>query len=232
MADYRITCGLGSDSGLPEDRLVNVWHVRTGAEAGAGNAATAALLVPPFGNFYDNLRSMFSQDSLTGNVEHKVYALTKGGPGGADDSSVLLFTTSTNFNPEAFGPMPNEVAIALSFAADFAGAAEFAGATRPRSRRRGRVFIGGLTTNPAKQTVNAGGLRPSINGRTTMLAAATSLTSELGLLVGLDAAVSVYSRTDGVLRRVVEYSVDDAYDTIRSRGLERTTRTSVPAVGP
>lgn len=101
-------------------------------------------------------------------------------------------------NPDA----PREVAVCLSFFSD-----------RNIPRQRGRLYVG-----PWGQ--NAMALRPDAGLRGIVGALAGGLAG----IGGLDVDWSVWSPTDGVARPVSDWWVDDEYDTIRSRGLEGTTR--------
>lgn len=97
-----------------------------------------------------------------------------------------------------------ETAVCLSF---------YAGRNLPR--QRGRLYIptvitGQSTTSP----------RPNPTMR-TKVAALVPIFTALG---GADVDWCVFSRTDKVARSVTNWWVDDAWDTVRSRGLSPTTR--------
>jgi hypothetical protein len=158
----------------------------------------------------------------------KVYSLLKGAPGAADDVAVLLVddTFSTPNISQTSEAHVAEAALCLSMLASPQQVPEFQGIARPRSRRRGRAYIGGLnSTNAMSQSVN-GGKRPTLAARDVILDAAVTLKTSLAAVPLASAEMAVYSRTDGQMRPVTEIYVDDAYDTIRSRGLAPTTRTT------
>jgi len=218
-------------NGLPEDRSVNVWHVRTPAEVGVGSAVVAQTLVFPFATFYQAIDAYMPADSIsatTGAHSAKVYSLADGGPGAADDQTVLLvddtFTTpALAATGVSARPHPSEVAVCLSMAANPTVSPEFTGTTRPRSRRRGRVYLGPFINSGTTSETSNGGIRPIAAFRTALLNAAETLYDSL-LALTVSAEICVYSRTDGELRPITEFSVDDAFDTVRSRGVEATAR--------
>jgi len=108
------------------------------------------------------------------------------------------------------GSAPREVAICLSFYSE-----------RNIPRQRGRLYIP-WTVLLAGGGVGATGLRPS-QLAIDKVGALAPILSDLG-----DASDdwSVYSRTDDDARGVTNWWVDDEWDTIRSRGLRATARTS------
>lgn len=128
--------------------------------------------------------------------------------------------------PLSGGPMPSEVAIALSFHAAFGTDPEFAGTTRPRSSDRGRVFIGPLVMSSLIVGDDSTTHRPLVkpNVRAALLSNAQSyLQVSGGGLLGLQ----VWSRKNARVRPVVGFSVDDAFDTQRRRGERATLRQAV-----
>jgi len=99
---------------------------------------------------------------------------------------------------------PREVALCLSYFAE-----------RNVARRRGRLYIpcpiltGGTPTG-----------RPSAANRQKV----ADLVPIFAGLGGVDVDWVVWSRADGVARKVTDWWVDDEWDVVRSRGLTRTTR--------
>lgn len=132
-----------------------------------------------------------------------------------------LFTAAAPFGTMN---LPAEVAVCNSIHADLTGIEEEDAGTRPRARRRGRQFIGPLrdfamtssdTDDPAVTALF----------QTTLTEASQVL---LDAASGLPDAWqwSVFSRTEWVMRAVVGGWVDNAFDTIRSRGQKATARTT------
>jgi hypothetical protein len=113
----------------------------------------------------------------------------------------------------------------LCYHADFGTDAEFGpgGATRPRARDRGRVYIGPLSASGCISQ-EATTLRPFVsdNLRNTLIDAGRRLAN----FAGLPATWVVWSRKAAAVHNVVALSVDDAFDTQRRRGERPNVRTT------
>ena len=122
------------------------------------------------------------------------------------------------------GSYPSEVATCLSVTATATGIPEHApGGARPKSRHRGRIFIGPVS-NLTSATVGATSeIVVSDPYRQVLAAAATKLIEEAGQN---NITWVIWSRTDNALRPITGGFVDDAYDTVRSRGQKPSTRTN------
>jgi len=103
--------------------------------------------------------------------------------------------------------MPREIAVCLSFFSEF-----------NRPRLRGRLYLPMVCI--ATSALIAG--RPAEPLRTKVGELAPIL-QDLG---GIDVDWVVYSRVDDEARAVTDWWVDDEWDTIRSRGLRATARTT------
>lgn len=135
--------------------------------------------------------------------------------------------------PDSASPgLPQEVALCLSYRADIVGVLEETsdGADpgtardRPRSRRRGRTYIGPLTTTTI--SVSDDNTRPKVEVRETLTMAAAKFAADLNAAsVNID--WGVWSRVDRLVRPVTLAWVDDAFDTQRRRGLAASTRLEV-----
>lgn len=114
-------------------------------------------------------------------------------------------------------PLPSELAVVLSYHADFTGVPEHAPGERPRSRYRGRLYIGPMASSAlgADSTSH----RPYVaqNVRETIAAGAARLSQ-------LEPSWSVWSRKDSQLRQITQGYVDDAWDVQRRRGEEPVAR--------
>lgn len=99
---------------------------------------------------------------------------------------------------------PREVALCLSY---------FAGVNRPKTR--GRMYIG-----PFRASDMA--LRPGAPLRTIL----GNLAAGISALGGANVQWVQYSPTTGEFHNVTTWWVDDEWDTMRSRGLKPTTRTT------
>jgi hypothetical protein len=102
-------------------------------------------------------------------------------------------------------PGPREVALCLSYYA-----------TRNAKRHRGRLYI------PNAFIGGPIGLRPSAGHRSAVMAFGDALGK--GLPSG--STWVVWSTVDATHRPVTDYWVDDEWDTVRSRGLRSTTRST------
>jgi hypothetical protein len=113
------------------------------------------------------------------------------------------------------GGVPREVAITLSF---------YAGTNRPRNR--GRIFL-------PVYLMGLGGIgqRPTSGQIDRALAWAVTPDASLPDIGGVDVEWCVWSETDQQAKPVTAGWVDDEWDTIRSRGLRSTTRTTFTRQG-
>jgi hypothetical protein len=234
MATLRATVILTKASGKAEDACRNVWHFSTGAaiqqedEEVVGNSLIA---------FYKALGSILGASLPRNAAVHRIELaeVTRGLPGAADDTvSTLIGTRPFALDLAAVGviDMPSEVAIALSFRGDVVGLNEQVGIIRPKSRRRGRIFLGPV--------VAAAGVREAVTLRTRVHPdTRTAITNAYRdqLIEGINGPGRivnhiVYSPTSAQVTPVVVAHVDDAFDTIRSRGEKSLERTTQPVVQP
>lgn len=133
-----------------------------------------------------------------GEIRVNMYDQPTSGPSGPPRATAVVDAGS----PIACD-IPREVAICLSFWAS----------ERANPHRRGRIFLG---VGPS--AFGPAGLRPSSTIRNAVL----GLGDELAGLGGADVSWQVFSRSLGDSEDVTNTWVDDEWDTIRSRGLERT----------
>lgn len=85
-----------------------------------------------------------------------------------------------------------------------------------RARYRGRLYVPTVITGQATSAPRPG---------TTMRQKVADLVPILASLGGVDVDWVVYSRIDDAARKVSHWWVDDAWDTVRSRGLRPSART-------
>jgi hypothetical protein len=208
-------------SGLPADAVVNDFAFQKGSAITSGDWTTLFDLVDDFYNVTQASGASVGQhisNQINRAATHELqgYIITAP-PMGSPAATIPWLGPVTNGGATG---LPTEVAGVLSFHADLTGVAEEAGATRPRARRRGRVFIGPLIAG-AVDNVTPPYLLKSTTFLTTLRQAAVAL---------MDAADtagipwSVWSRSDATLRPVVGGWTDDAPDTQRRRGPAATTR--------
>jgi hypothetical protein len=121
----------------------------------------------------------------------------------AEPRPILAEATHTaTGQQEASGP--GEVAVCLSFYSE-----------RNLPRSRGRLYIG-----PWERTMMAPNV--STDGKNWLATLAQGL-ADIG---GTGTDWAVYSPTDGAAKSVTNWWVDDEWDTIRSRGIKSTSRSS------
>lgn len=214
MAFARVQVELINDSVLTRDSAINTWHFQTPGSV----AAAATDITDNLDAFYSAIQSLLSS-TCTGTANLKFYDLEDATP------RPPVATSSFIFSPGGTA-LPGEVACVLSFRATTV-------AGQVAARRRGRIFLGPLSQS--SMSVSGGDVRISAGSRTTITAAAAALRDDT-TLSGL--IWSVFSPTtagsppwssgalSGSFEAVVAGHVDDAYDTVRSRGLSALARTT------
>jgi hypothetical protein len=95
------------------------------------------------------------------------------------------------------------------------------GASRPKQRRTGRVYVGPLNTIASATT---GTSRPTAGIITHFLEAVDVLNADL-ISLSNGEALGVWSRSDATVRALEAVSIDNAWDTQRRRGVAATART-------
>jgi hypothetical protein len=226
-------------SGLLRDITVNTFTFQAGADLtdadyvdidsalGAFYNATATGADHPICNYLGAAISR-SEDVRTKHyrVEGHLNGTAAGSPdfvGNLGHLGATLGGTTAAF--------PNEVAVALAFHGPFTGTPEFGGGTpptRPRSRLRGRIYLGPLIINAATWGVESVTNRVIVGTmmKTDFLAAGKAL---FNALQGLSPAVNwvVWSRKNADIAEISTLTVDDAFDTQRRRGQAPTVRAAV-----
>lgn len=198
MGRYRAMSIMQMTSGIPDDAVVNTWHFGHPTLPDLGAVAAC------WEDFMDAIKSMFSDVVDNGPHLIKFYDLAEPEP------RVPMDELPWSFSSTLSGPtLPAEVAICLSYRGSFESG-------EPRARRRGRMFLGPVDGS----TLTASG---HIEG-STLGTLQTQFPAFVAALEESDAEFSVYSRSDDVLYPVVAGWIDNAYDTIRSRGPEATAR--------
>lgn len=145
--------------------------------------------------------------------------------GGVPAGSPIYVGTFTLGAAVGATSVPEEVALCLTLRDKLPSGAlyppEGAGNVRPRKRHSGRIYTGpfgsnalGLIDSDARPIV---GLQSAVLGAGNSLYTATTLTSP-------NAEWSIWSRADEAFHPVEQMEVDNAWDTIRSRGIDPSTR--------
>lgn len=219
MTTLRIQVTLHNDSGLPVDNAMNTWHVES---LEVDRLVGAAAAVTALDAFYLEVQAIFSS-ALDGNLTFDVYDLNDAVP-----RTVILNSTSI-ITPDTSPRLPNECAIALSYHSQ-----QVSGSVA--ARNRGRIFLGPITSD----TVTAG------TGDTRVTTTARELISDAAatfMNAGSPTSWqwSVFSPTTAgpppwtsgeilaATKWVIGGHVDDAFDTIRSRGTAPSGRSSFSA---
>jgi hypothetical protein len=213
MSKLRVQCVLPAQTAIPEDAFSNTFHFDID-----GGLTEAALDVVQAGleTFYGDIGPTILDGTQLGtDVEMKFYNL--------EDPTPRPPIREDSFAHGAAGAegYPAEVAICLSYQG-----ARVAG--EPQARRRGRIYLGPVTI--ATGDVVNGAVRVRAADRTVIADAAAALAgSSIG---GVGIRWAVYSPTtdisetiDAAFHDITDGWVDDAFDTVRSRGADSTTRT-------
>lgn len=237
MGVYKVQAELPYQSGLPEDLAINVFYFVT--EAADPDTTEMDSIVTRLTAFYNSTPAGASagfsisdfigiQVSRTANQDRFAFYWSPTiDPVSTPWGSPVRTTNWTIGTAAVATGLPGEVAAALSYHADLTDIPETqANPTpppaiiRPAARRRGRLFLGPLTTGAmTNEGVNqdasiASSLRTNIGLAGKALADANTTASWV-----------VYSPTDASVYLVVGGYVDDAFDTQRRRGTKAETRT-------
>lgn len=212
MASISLQIRIPTDSGLPEDTVVHSWAA-AGTQDAADMAVTFAARLQTFYTATTSPTTARIGTYLSGWLDLNA-AVVRAYDLADPEPRVPVLDSPLNIGPSSASatPMPNEVAYCMSF---YAGISSGTAA----ARRRGRVFLGPL--NNTAQTATAGSnskvnltFISDVNNRAKALCDASTDSCFWG----------VWSRTDGVVRRVTGGWGDNAWDTQRRRGEKATSR--------
>lgn len=228
---YRAQVAVENDSLEVRDAAVNTYHFA--ADEVDAQSTEVATIVSSLTALYQSLDGPVLSVHGSGNFRIKVYDL--------EDAPVRApIHDSTWAGSMGTTALPNEVAVCVSFRG-----ANISGGNR--RRRRGRVFLGPVSTNlndsrvgdqevaSADRTIilNAfASLGTALNGGLSNIAHCVfSKANALGLAVGeappeLEPTYTPEQLEAG-MTGVSLYWVDNALDTQRRRGLRPTTRTTI-----
>lgn len=220
--DFLIRAVMTAASGLPQDQIVNDfafhWEGLLPSQSPDWDNVMGHV-----GDFYrlgalpSNQVGAFIGDQVSRAATHElqIYEIVVGPMGSPLATLPWLGPVSPPVNKN----LPTEVAGVLSFHADLTGIVEEIGATRPKARRRGRIYVGPLT----EEAIDGNTAAPTLSTpfRTAMAANAVIMADNAA---ADDWRWSVWSRADVILRPVVGGWTDNAPDTQRRRGQESTSR--------
>lgn len=241
MTAILVSVHLPDVNGIPADDTINSFVFDS---LGAAVPALCDAVHPLVQNFYNVLDVAYPGSALchylasnldrgTNKARAECYLLAPNSDTG--HAVTLPMGAPIDIVPFTLGPsdgtsdLPRECAAALSYHANLTGLAEDTpggpsgpkGDLHPRARHRGRLFLGPFNNTVLGAGTNGPGLtanfRAGAAGAMKTLATAASTALE-----GL--AWSVWSRVLGHMFPIVGGYVDDAFDTIRRRGIKSVAR--------
>jgi hypothetical protein len=219
-------------SGIARDAVVNTFNFAL--DAYADMTAVDTALGPDVVDFYTHTNTSYkvgeylgySRDRTADVCLVKWYDLDGHLDGSPHGSPAITRTFSLPAPNSAIGGiMPTEVCAVLSVHSAYGSDPEFSGATRPRARDRGRVYVGPLVPAAMGLVTTILDTELTTSFRTDLtVAAARLITASTGHAV--DAEWAVWSRTRAALTAITGGWVDNAPDTQRRRGSRPTVRTT------
>lgn len=207
---------LERQNGQPEDAIVNTWHFLSNRvdPADAVDDANGPLI-----DFYNAIDGQFSS-IISGAWQIKWYSLNEPTP------RVPIITTPADLTTATGTPLPAECAICLSYAAG-------AGSGDSVRRRRGRIYLGPWDGVALDEAANDGRVQSAtqslIVGAVNTMGTALLLTdTNWAVFSPTTAGPEPWSAGELVAAThfVSTFYVDNAWDTVRSRGLAPDSRVS------
>lgn len=216
-----------TDDGVSANSCVNTWNfagVPTSLNVLA-DSLHAFYNTQPAGQVYPLAAYLSQVVQQSAGMTIKLYDNSLVLAGGNMGSPVYEETYSLA-NPQAAGtPLPTDVAAVLTL--EGTGRAEAAvevGATRPKQRRTGRVYLGPLNVGACQLEPATNDCRPHEVFRSVTFAALANLRDAA---VANGVALGVWSRSNATVYSLEAASMDDAFDHVSSRKRGQTTRTRV-----
>lgn len=225
MGVAHATVTLNHKSNLPRDAVVNTFTFLTpGGDVAFADQQAIRVALDRFytGISEENVNSLSKymgyQLSRTVAPVLRIYDVTaklNGDPAGSPIYVTPMAQLQTELDSN---PLPTEMCLAMSFRSDYGPDVEFLPGQRPRSRDRGRIFLGPFQQG---EVVVGSGSRPVPS--TTLV----NVINNCGHALMTDPTVDwvVWSRAKASVASVIEVSVDDAWDVQRSRGERPAART-------
>lgn len=189
--------------GVGADVFQNTWHIDS--KGGAAELTAAQDFRGEIDTFYSALQTLLSSEIIGGLATYKAYFL------GDPEPRSPIMDDSIDISPASAGALPPQLAVCLSYRSVFESGA-------PKARRRGRIYLGGWNSSAVNASTGgvATAVTTAINGAAADLLAASDASSTWRWVV--------WSPTDATSRAVTGGWVDDAWDVVRRRKLELTTR--------
>lgn len=215
MPDVFVQATIPSRTNIPRDAVVNTFHF-----TGLGERSEfPAEIIGRLDAFYtgtvagtgDSISQYMSTELLFTGARAKFYDMDDPEPRApfADESLGL-----TQGSPITAMNLPGEVALCTSYRGDLQSG-------QNPARRRGRLYIGPLNTG-ALATVSNQPTRPAADFIATVADATERLASESTLGIRW----VVHSRVAGTNTAIQYGWVDNAFDTMRKRGVDPTSRSN------
>lgn len=214
----RFNCSLPYFTNIPEDVVVNSWHLIF--EDGIGtppNITDYGNALDNFKTFYDSVYTTLARAAWVGStMTIKAYDLQLPEP------RVPIFSGNRTIAgvAAAAGAAPPEAAICMSYRGNYIGGV-------PQARQRGRIFLGGFAQPTA---VGSAASFPEVSAgvRTNICTAASTLRTNM---LADNWTWIVYSPTNGAAGGQESFNtqhgwVDNAIDTQRRRGNAASARTT------
>ena len=212
MPIYRIQTSLRDKSGLPRDQYVSTLHVAPAD--GVADLTDVSAACYAVTNFYKALKGYMSPCIATGLHTAKAYLVTI-----PPDDAAPVVSVDWEMNPApSGGALPIECAVCLSFHALRQPGIQ------PQSTR-GRIFFGPLDDTamafdaPTGETHVAAAMQGAMNDAAQTM---NNVFQSVGLVW------VIYSRVHNTGYPVVNVSVDNEFDTVRSRGKRATNNAILP----
>lgn len=238
--DTLVRMEMDSRSGLVEDKfsmsfaVTDVLDHSPATNSDLANAFSTFLNTVPTGGLAQ-LSAMLSPEILVDNgLAVKLYDATgklAGGPAnplGSPYAEYAGWDINGAVTPSSPG-LPAEVAVCVTLEAEGRAAAPVETpdgpdaddkVDRPKQRLTGRFFFGPLNTSVLSDVF--GQVRPGENLLDTMRLAVDELNENIFTACG--GVLAVWSRKNAAMVPVHAVSVDNSFDTIRSRGADATSR--------
>lgn len=213
MPLYRVQCSRNTSTGTISNTLYFIGGTQGSSPEPAEMDEIADRIDAAFSAMASQLARLATDD-----VTLLMYDMADPEPRVPVDERVITPTVTTGTSQ-----LPFEVQICLSYRAAYQSG-------DPRGRFRGRQYLGPLrVASMTNVTASGSGPRPS----ETLIDNVLDFGEALATPVGSEPIVWVmYSPTDNEPRLIVETWCDNAPDTMRSRGVQVTTRTTRAVVQP
>lgn len=219
MTTIRAQVTFQRSSGLPEDVVENTWHFKQAVPGSPG--VDSPDILTGLSGFYGAIEGLLST-VLTGDASIKYYDLEDATPRTPFDTDTFSITPVTSTI------LPSEVAICLSYHAAGGSGVNVA-------RRRGRIYLGPW----GGDVLNTAASDSTVDSATSALIVGAADTFQT-LMLGTNVPWAVFSPTTlgaGPINPtnialatfvVTGGYVDNAFDTVRSRGAAAGSRLTWP----